>query len=163
VTVTDDIRPSLGLPRLSVRTFRAARSGPSATSAAVVGTKVSYVVSERVTTLFRIERAVTGRLVGGRCGVKTRANVRRQACTRYVLLRGSFTRSARAGTSSFRYTGRLSGRALAPGRYRLVARSTDPAGNRSATRRVSFRIVAAPGVRTDAPAAGEASERPGRP
>lgn len=38
--------------------------------------------------------------------------------------------------------GRMGGRRLAPGRYRLVLRATDTAGNRSALRRVAFRIVA---------------------
>ncbi|MGI9081708.1 MAG: InlB B-repeat-containing protein [Thermoleophilaceae bacterium] len=137
----DRTAPVQGPLRLSVSSFRAARSGPSARAAAAVGTKVSYALSEQATSRFQVERAVRGRRVGGRCVRATRANAGLRACTRYVLLRGSFRRNGRAGASSFRFTGRLSGRALKRGRYRLVARSTDAAGNRSAPRRARFRIV----------------------
>ena len=46
-----------------------------------------------------------------------------------------------AGPNSFTFTGRLSGRALRPGRYRLVAVATDTAGLQSARKRASFTIV----------------------
>jgi subtilisin family serine protease len=137
--VADRTGPALSVPRLSVHTFQAARSGASAIRA--VGTRVSFSVSERAVALFRVERAVTGRLVGGRCRAKTTTTVRRRVCTRWALLRGSFTHTAQAGANSFRYTGRLSGRSLLPGRYRLLARSNDLAGNSSLTRRVKFRII----------------------
>jgi hypothetical protein len=45
------------------------------------------------------------------------------------------------GANRFRFTGRLSRRALAPGRYRLVAVAKDGTGQRSATRRISFRVL----------------------
>jgi hypothetical protein len=44
-------------------------------------------------------------------------------------------------SGSLRFSGRLHGRALRPGRYRARVVATDPAGNRSAPRRVAFRIV----------------------
>lgn len=44
-------------------------------------------------------------------------------------------------SGSLRFSGRVEGRALRPGRYRARVTATDPAGNRSAPRRISFRIV----------------------
>jgi hypothetical protein len=57
-----------------------------------------------------------------------------------VTLRGSFTRSGRTGSNKFRFTGRLAGRKLKPGKYTLVA--TPRAGGRTG-RSVSksFRII----------------------
>ncbi len=137
----DVTAPVQGKLVLSSPSFRAARSGPSATSAALAGTKVGYTLSEAATTLFKVERATVGRLVGGRCVRTTRANADRRHCTRWVLMRGRFTRAGQAGQNSFRFMGRLGGRTLPPGRYRLLARSTDLAGNRSGTRRARFRIL----------------------
>ena len=56
------------------------------------------------------------------------------------MIRGSFDREAVAGTNAFRFTGRVGGRSLRMGRYRLVAQATDPAGNVSGKTRRSFRI-----------------------
>ena len=137
----DDNAPAQGRLRLSPRRFRAARTGPSATPAAIAGTRVAYSLSERATTVFRIQRAVAGRMVGGRCVKATPFNGDRRRCTRYVLMRGRFRRAGHAGGNSFRFRGRLAGRALRPRRYRLLARSTDAAGNRSAIRRARFRII----------------------
>ena len=36
-------------------------------------------------------------------------------------MRGSFTLAGLAGTNTFHFTGRLNGKRLAPGKYRLVA------------------------------------------
>jgi hypothetical protein len=53
---------------------------------------------------------------------------------------GSFTRRATAGDTSFRFSGRMGGRALTPGSYRLVAVPT--AGARTGTPvRAVFRIT----------------------
>jgi hypothetical protein len=60
---------------------------------------------------------------------------------RYVRVRGGFSHRDRAGTNRFRFTGRLGRRTLAPGRYRLVAVANDGAGQKSATRRTTFRVV----------------------
>jgi hypothetical protein len=88
-----------------------------------------------------VERALAGRRVAGKCVRPTSRNRNRPRCTRWVRLRGSFSHSGKKGSNSFRFTGRLRGRALRPGRYRLVAVATDGAGNRSPARRTGFRIV----------------------
>ncbi|HMJ33351.1 MAG TPA: PKD domain-containing protein [Baekduia sp.] len=127
--------------RLSPATFRAARSGASATAAAArTGTRVSYTLNVAANTRFTIQRATSGRTVSGRCVKPTRSNGTRKPCTRFVAVRGSFTRTRAAGADRFTFTGRLTGHALTPGRYRLIA---TPAanGHTGTSSRVSFRIV----------------------
>ena len=50
-------------------------------------------------------------------------------------------RPGRAGPNRIAYTGRTRGRVLRPGGYRATVRAVDAAGNRSAPRRVAFKVV----------------------
>jgi hypothetical protein len=72
-------------------------------------------------------------------------NRRRPPCSRYLALRGSFRDPvkgfAAAGSAGFKFTGRLSGRALTPGSYRLLAVAQGTSGPRSSATRCAFRIV----------------------
>jgi hypothetical protein len=111
--------PVLSILRLSTSRFLAAPAGGAITAAAI-GTTVRYSVSRRSNVRFRIQRW-TGR--------------------RYVTLRSSFVRRGAEGQDSFRFTGRLGGRALAPGRYRFAAVATDAAGKHSPAQRHLFRIL----------------------
>ncbi|HMJ96023.1 MAG TPA: hypothetical protein VK486_09230 [Thermoleophilaceae bacterium] len=79
-------------------------------------------------------RAGGGTLVSYRLSEAARVTFR-------IGSRGSFVRQGRAGSNSFRLMGRLRGRRLAPGRYRLRAVATDSAGNSSQARYTRFRIV----------------------
>jgi Putative metal-binding motif/RTX calcium-binding nonapeptide repeat (4 copies) len=125
---------------LSRRTFEAANTGPTVQPAAGVGTTVAYKLSEQAQTTFTVERKLRGFKRGRKCVAK---KPRRKAkrCTRYKKVRGSFTHAGAVGLNSFRFMGRLRGKALRPGRYRLVAVAADLEGNRSKPRRSSFRIV----------------------
>ena len=107
--------PSLTRLRLQPQVFgtRAVSGGPRP------GTKVSYRLSEAATTRFRVERAVGGR---------------------WASVRGSFKRSTRRGAASFRFAGRIAGKALPPGRYRLIAAPRDALGAKGAVKRVAFRV-----------------------
>jgi hypothetical protein len=101
---------------------------------------VSYSLDIAAGVRFTVERAQGGRRVGGRCVKATTRNRTRTRCTRYVRVRRSFKRTRQAGADRFRFTGRLAGRALAPGRYRLVA--TPTANSKvGGPGRASFRIV----------------------
>ena len=66
---------------------------------------------------------------------------RGRRCTRYKLLRSRFQHQGRQGQNSFRFSGRLGGKKLRPGRYRLVATPRDSAGNRGKPARKKFRII----------------------
>ncbi len=76
----------------------------------------------------------------GRCVAPTRRNRRTRKCTLLVTLRGSFTLDSTVGTNTFRFTGRIGGKRLKPGSYKLVA---TPKANGLTGRPVSvaFRII----------------------
>jgi Ca2+-binding RTX toxin-like protein len=140
-TAPDTLAPALSGLTLSRHSFRAASSG-AAIAASAVGTTVRFTLSESATVTFRIQRAMPGRRAGGACRAPSSRNRSRPACTRWVTLRGTLTRAGLAGPNKLVLRGRLGGRALAPGRYRLVALATDDADNRSAPTRSGFRILA---------------------
>jgi hypothetical protein len=128
---------------LSPSAFPAAPSGPSAlTAKRRYGTKVRYTLNEAASVTFTVVQPQPGRrAAGGRCVKATRANRRARRCTRLVALPGSFRRASGAGANSFRFTGRLAGHKLKPGKYQLVA--TPRAGAKTGrTASASFRIIA---------------------
>jgi hypothetical protein len=132
----DTTRPVLSSVALSPTAFTAANAGPAYVAA--VGTRVFFRLSEPASATFRVDRVVKGRKRGRRC-VKSGPGKR---CTRYVAVTGSFARPSVAGLNSLRFMGRLRGRALLPGKYRLVMVAVDAAGNRSVAVRRPFRIKA---------------------
>lgn len=136
--VVDLIDPGLGSLALSPQAFRAARRGGSIVRRG--GTRVAFSLSERAKVRFTVSRARSGRRVGRRCVKPTRSNRSRRRCTRYVSVRGSFTFNGVAGENRFRFSGRLRGRRLRPGRYRLTGVPTDAAGNKGNAKRKTFRI-----------------------
>jgi hypothetical protein len=110
---------------ISPASFSAAPRGPSVLVAARHGSgaKVTYTLDETAEVTFTVIRLQTKR------GAK-----------RQVALRGAFTRPGIAGANSFRFSGRLAGRRLTPGRYRLLA--TPGAGGKTGRgAAASFRIV----------------------
>jgi hypothetical protein len=125
--------------KLKPRTFRAARSGATvARRRPPIGTRVSYSLSVDATVAFRVERAKKGRKRGGKCRKPGRPP-RGRRCTRYVRVRGAFNVGGTAGSNSFRFTGRVAGRRLAKGRYRLIA-TPSAGGKTEASVRARFRI-----------------------
>jgi hypothetical protein len=80
------------------------------------GTRISYVLDRPASVRFRVQRRVSRR--------------------RWRRVKGSFTDAGAAGANSLRFGGRMRGRRLRPGRYRLLA---TPAGG--VTTRAPFRIV----------------------
>lgn len=125
--------------KLSPSKFRAAKSGASVSTSAIrnrVRTRVSYTSSDAASVRFSVERSSQGHRVDGRCVKSTRSNRSRTRCTRYVRVSGSFTRNRGAGTNRFTFSGRVGGRAVKPGRYRLLA--TPGAGR---TVRATFGVV----------------------
>jgi hypothetical protein len=87
------------------------------------GTTVRYALTGAAAVAFTVERALRGRVVGGKCRKQTPANRGKKRCARFKQLKGGFSHQGAAGPNSFRFSGRLRSRALGPGRYRLVART----------------------------------------
>jgi Beta-propeller repeat len=132
----------------SSTTFQAADSGPSAEDSKrkiPVGTRVSYKLSKASVVQFTVTRRSSGRKVKRRghkaqCKAPAKRYRKKPRCTRYVKVKGSFRRSGAKGRNTFRFSGRLSGKKLRPGRYQLVA--TPIKGTRSGKPiTASFRIV----------------------
>ena len=134
--------------RLSIapQNLVAARSGPSVQGAKRrrSGTIVSYRVNVAARVRFAVRRIRPGRRTGNgaaaRCVTRNRRNRGAARCRRVVPLKGGFAQMARAGSNRFRFTGRLGGRKLVPGAFRLVA---TPAANGMSGKAVTrgFRIV----------------------
>jgi hypothetical protein len=115
--------PTVHTVTISPGAFHAAPSGLSAIAAKRrYGSKVSYTLDQNASVSFAVVRRLPGRMTqGGRCVKPTRANRKAPACTRVRPVPGGFTLTAVVGANSFRFTGRLAGRKLTPGKYQLIA------------------------------------------
>jgi hypothetical protein len=112
----DRRRPVLSALRVLPRAFRATRS-PSGRGGR--GARLAFTVSEPARVRLTLVRVVRGREV--RIGALPAVTAVRERLT-------------------VRLTGRLHGRAVKPGRYRVVLVATDQSGNRSVARRAGFTI-----------------------
>jgi hypothetical protein len=137
----DNAAPRLNGVALAPGSFRAAPNGGAVASRAPIGARVFYNLSETATVTWGIEKGTVGRRVGGRCVKRTRGNASQRRCLRFVRLVGSFKTTGGLGQNGFRFSGRLKGKKLALGSYKLVGTAKDPAGNKSKTRKRNFRIV----------------------
>jgi hypothetical protein len=126
---------SLSKLLISPSSFLAARNGPTI-ARKVFGATVRYVVSAASQVRFQVQRAARGRRSGHRC----RAHGQGRKCTRWVTAKhGTFTRPSAEGANAFHFSGRLHGRRLKPGRYRLVATPV-PRPKRHPSKAATFRI-----------------------
>jgi hypothetical protein len=136
--------PSDSALRLSRTRFRAASRGGSVSLARPsTGTTVSYTDSEAGTSTLSVLAPAAGVRKGHSCAKPPRRRVKGRhytSCVRY-LKRGSFAHADSAGANSLHFTGRLSGRKLPPGRYRLSVTPRNSAGATGATVSVGFTVV----------------------
>ena len=138
--------PRLTFLTLAPRAFAAARRGAPTRSRRLrgIGTRISYRSDVAARVRFTVQRLRPGRRT--RSGTRTRClapsarNRRGARCMRHVRLPGSFTDAAGAGSNSLYFTGRLGGRTLTPGTYRLRATPT-AGGVAGGPVDVSFRIT----------------------
>ena len=124
--------PAFSGLRLLGAVFRPASRGGSIGR---TGVQVSYTLAAPATVTFRVERRLVGRSAAT-CRTTARKG---RPCTIVRRLKGSFRHRGGAGPNGFRFTGRLAGRALAPGRYALVGQG--PSGP---PLRAAFRITGRP-------------------
>jgi hypothetical protein len=125
------------IKRLAVRpaSVRAARA------AARRGATVSYELSQPAQVAFAVDHGLLGRRSRGKCRKATRRNRHRRPCRRYKRMRGGLAQTGVAGANSLYFNGRLRGKRLKAGHYRLTAVASGFAGNsRRATR--YFRVKA---------------------
>ena len=105
------------------------------------GTTLRYTDTGASTTAFDVLKAAPGIKRRGRCVAPPpgRRVTRGTRCTRYLAL-GRFSHRDRAGQNRFHFTGRMRGRRLAAGRYRLQATPRLP-GTAGRVATTTFRIT----------------------
>jgi hypothetical protein len=133
--VADKTAPKLRQLTISPSAFTAANSGPALVAS--VGGRVFFRLTEPAKTTFTVQRAVKGRKKGKKCKAGRKKGKR---CTTYKKVKGSFTHKGTKGLNSFRFMGRLRGKRLKKGRYRLKAVATDAARNKAKPVYRKFRI-----------------------
>lgn len=114
-------------------------------AARAAGGVVTYRLSEPARTTFTVKRKQAGLKVGRSCLKATRKlrsqlRGRPRTCDVLTPVRGSFAYSGAQGSNRFRFTGRMSGRGLAAGRYVLSAVAVDAAGIKGRTHTAGFAI-----------------------
>ena len=128
--VVDLVAPRVTGLKLSSSVFRAAKRGATIAAKRPTGARVRYTLSEPGTTAFTVDR----------CAVVTRRKGK-PVCKRFAALRGAVKRKDAAGARTARFSGRVAGKGLRPGRYRLNLVVTDAAGNASSIARRDFQIA----------------------
>ena len=121
--------PRLSALRITPTAFRAANSGPSDRRKGSRGATVTFVSTSSATVTFSVQRARSGREINGRCRRDSRSHPKARRCAIWSAVSGSFRVTGKRGTNRLTFTGRIGGRKLDPGRYRLVARARDAAGS----------------------------------
>jgi uncharacterized repeat protein (TIGR01451 family) len=114
--------PAFGSLRMTNRKFAVNPKGGVSAARAKKGTAFVYALSEPARVVVSVERKSAGRR------------------SRWVRA-GSFAQNGGAGANNQRWAGSIGTKALKPGAYRASIVATDAAGNKSAARRLSFRIV----------------------
>src|SRR5205085_8064005 len=122
----------------SVFAVGAGATAKSAAKRPAKGTTFRYSLSHAARVTIAIAQKLTGHRKGHVC-VKSGKGKR---CTLFVTAE-SLTRSSASGANSLKFSGRIGRRALKPGTYKATIVAVDAAGQRSAPRSVTFRIVKA--------------------
>jgi hypothetical protein len=110
---------------ITPKTFRAVNAGGAIVSRKSrkrppIGATVAYSMSAAGTASFTVQRTLSGRRVGKACKPVTHTNRHHKKCTRSKPVKGSFAMESGGGAHSFKFSGRVDGKALRPGRYRLL-------------------------------------------
>ena len=137
------LKPSITAPVITPFRFAAAARGPSALApTARVGAAVRYGAFNVASVAFTVQRPLPGRQQGKRCVKPTARNAGARRCKRYKAV-GRFRYASKVplGVVRFRFTGRVAGRKLKPGPYRLlgVPRSATGATGRTVFAAFSIR------------------------
>jgi 6-phosphogluconolactonase (cycloisomerase 2 family) len=105
------------------------------------GTKLRVKLSEAAQVRVKIEQRLPGRKVGRKCKKPTPGNASKKKCSRYVTLGSRAKKNGKPGWNEIAFNGKLKGKPLDPGGYRITAVATDSAQGRSAPRSAAFRVL----------------------
>ncbi len=114
--------PSRTAPPAILRRSPPVLSAFTGPAAARAGKPVAFSVTldRDAGVTFTLSRRASGRKVRGKCVAPARRNRRASRCTRLTTI-GSFTAALTVGSQKATFSGRLKGRALTPGSYRITA------------------------------------------
>jgi len=126
--------------------FPAARRGPAISRRGRAGAALRFVLTKPAVVRFEVVPALSPaawrkRLASPAWRVGAAPPVRRRRPAAFHTALRRFSVRGRHGLNRLRFSGRLGGRPLTPGPYRLLARAVDRAGRRSATLSAEFRIT----------------------
>jgi hypothetical protein len=126
----------IGRLRVSPRRARLARSRRNMTA------RISYRLSGTARVTLTFQRGVIGVRRANGCRPRPRGRIPHGTprCVRWVSVRGSLHQSRPAGTTSVRFGGWLGRRALARGRYRVIAAATGSNRVKATPRRAGFAL-----------------------
>ena len=148
----DKIKPAVVGPEVLARLVRAGQSGTTFTAqkgkkkrkpkkpSAPVGTKVSFGLTEAGVRELH-GRAQVQRPPREQEVQDPHPEQPKPKCDLWTRVAGSFTVTGKTGSNSFTFRGRMGGKSLKTGDYRLKGTATDAARNKSVTTQKSFKIV----------------------
>jgi hypothetical protein len=144
-TTTSNAAP-LGVTNLRLTAPRFRRGRRPATVARAVkvanATTAMFALSEAASVELTFQRAARGVLTARGCAAPATAHRRGHACTRYVIVRGTVTRTGHAGNDAIQFDGVLDGGArLTPGSYRLSLIATAAGASKTAAQHPSFTVL----------------------
>lgn len=140
VTIVAPIPLLTGLDMTS-SSFAAQPSGGFTTESFRSYSLITYrLVNTDASVRFTVAARRVGRRVGSSCRRLSRTNRNRRRCVRFQPIAGSYTDAGKRGSNSVKFSGRVGGRRLKTGSYRLTASPRTATGRGKSMRR-SFRIV----------------------
>jgi hypothetical protein len=137
---TDPTGTAPGISGLAVnpKRFRSLKAG--ATLVATGGAAITFTAATAETVQFSIARASGGRRSGGRCVTQTRSNAKKPRCLRFSTM-ATFGQAVSAGAATLHFSGRINGKRLRRGTYRLTAVPTLAGGATGKAAAVTFRVI----------------------
>lgn len=126
----DTVKPVISAASLSAASLRAGQART-----------IRFTLSEAATVTLRFQRAAAGKRTGAACVKPTRALRRAKSCVRYATVR-SRTVAGTSGANRVAFDAKFGKAKLPAGRYRVTLSAKDAAGNVSALRSATFKVLA---------------------
>jgi hypothetical protein len=104
-----------------------------------VGTTFRFTLDRAAQVRFTFSQLVTGRRVGGRCVKVTKSNKSKSRCDR-AQAAGTLNVTGKTGANSVAFSGKISGRTLKPGSYRVLVTALADS-KKSAAQTIRFTIA----------------------
>lgn len=128
----------------ALRGVTALKVGPASfrtTGRKPLGAAVTFRLASTSPVVLTVQKAAAGRKSGGRCVSPSKRLRSARRCTRMVTLPGKVTEQGAAGLNLIRFSGKLRGKALAPGSYTLVLTLPQSGASPAVSARRAFRIL----------------------